>query len=197
MGFSSLLQAPLLIAVVLLGLLSVVLLARVWSRRADPSPEEREEMACAPVSPSQKGAWWGLLIGVATLSAIGAILATTGAAEYWENDDLRLVVVSIFVGGIIAHPLASNLFRVKAELNESSDEREEAIESRAPIVQPPAILLTLAAWNLMLARRYHDEGAVPMVYLYLIFGSVILVMMITQSLGVLLGHWIGQRYGKG
>ena len=35
-----------------------------------------------------------------------------------------------------------------------------------------------------------------MVYLYLIFGSVILVMMITQSLGILLGHWIGQRYGK-
>ena len=125
------------------------------------------------------------------------ILVDKGAAEYWEHDDLRMLVVAIFLGGIIAHPLASYLFQLRAELSGSVDEREAAIQSRAPTIQPPAILLTLAAWLLTLVRRYHDEGAVPMVYLYLIFGSVILVMMITKSLGVLLGHWYGQRYGKG
>ena len=196
MQFSSFLQAPLLVFVILLAVLAVILVARAWPRKVELSPEEREEMARAPMSPSQKGAWCGLLIGVATLGAITAILAGKGAAAYWENDDLRLLVVAIFVAGIIAHPLLSNLFRIKAELSGTTDEREGAIESRAPVMQPPAVLLTLAAWNLMLIRRYHDEGTIPMVYLYLIFGSVILVMMITQSLGILLGHWVGRRYGK-
>lgn len=194
MAFS--LQVPVLGAVIVLGVLGVILLARIWPRRVELSAEEQEEMARAPMSPSQKGAWWGLLIGVMTLVVLTAILVNKGAAEYWENDGLRSLVVAIFIGGIVAHPLLSHLFRLRAVLHRSSDEREEAIVSRASIVQPPAILLTLAAWNLTLTHRYHDEGAIPVVYLYLMFGSVILVMMIAQSLGVLLGHWIGGRYGK-
>jgi len=196
MEFSSFLQAPVLVAVVLVGVLAVILLVRAWPRRAELSPEERDEMARAPMSLSQKGAWCGLLIAFATLLAIAAILASKGAVEYWENDDLRSLVVAIFIGGLIAHSVLPHLFRLRADQSGSIDERERSIESRGPIEQPPAILITLAAWNLMLALRYHDEGAVPMVYLYLIFGSVILVMMITQSFGILLGHWIGQRYGK-
>ncbi|MCP5115914.1 MAG: hypothetical protein GY953_34230 [bacterium] len=197
MAWSTLFGSPILVTLVLVGVLGVIVLVRVWPRRAATSPEEREEMARAPMSPSQKGAWCGLFVGVATLAVTAGILVDKGAAEYWENDDLRMMVVAIFVAGIVAHPLASYAFQIKAELSGSVDEREVAIQSRAPMVQPPAILVTLAAWNLMLARWYHDEGAVPMVYLYLIFGSVILVMLITQSFGVLLGHWIGQRYGKG
>jgi hypothetical protein len=76
------------------------------------------------------------------------------------------------------------------------DEREDAIVSRASIVQPPAILITLAAWLITLTQRYHEQGAVPVVYLYLMFGSVILVLMISQSVGVLLGHRIGGRHGQ-
>ena len=78
----------------------------------------------------------------------------------------------------------------------SVDEREETIVSRASLVQPPAILIALAIWMVSLSERFHDAGAVPVVYLYLMFGSVILVMMIAQSLGVLLGHWMGERHGQ-
>ena len=125
-----------------------------------------------------------------------AILVTKGAAEYWENDELRLTVVAIFIVGIVAHPIVSNLFRITSFLKEHVDEREDAIVSRASIVQPPAILITLAAWLITLTQRYHEQGAVPVVYPYLMFGSVILVLMISQSVGVLLGHWMAGRHGQ-
>jgi len=196
MRFLALWQVPLLGTVVVLGIVAAVVLVRVWPRRGPVSAEEREEMANAPMSPSQKGAWCGLLIGVVTFATITAILVTKGAAEYWENDDLRLTVVAIFIGGIVAHPIVSNLFRITSFLKEHVDEREDAIVSRASIVQPPAILITLAAWLITLTQRYHEQGAVPVVYLYLMFGSVILVLMISQSVGVLLGHRIGGRHGQ-
>jgi hypothetical protein len=196
MRFLALWQVPLLGTVVVLGIVAAVVLVRVWPRRGLVSAEEREEMANAPMSPSQKGAWCGLLIGVVTFATIAALLVTKGAAEYWENDDLRLTVVAIFIGGIVAHPIVSNLFRITSFLKEHVDEREDAIVSRASIVQPPAILITLAAWLITLTQRYHEQGAVPVVYLYLMFGSVILVLMISQSVGVLLGHWIGGRHGQ-
>jgi hypothetical protein len=196
MEFASFWQVPILGTVVVLGVVAVVLLIRVWPRRGPVSADEREEMANAPLSPSQKGALWGLLIGLGTLATITAILITKGAAEYWENDDLRLLVVAIFIGGIVAHPLVSNLCHIKSVLKGRVDEREGAIVSRSSIVQPPAILLTLAVWLLILTKRYHEQGAVPVVYLYLMFGSIILVMMTAQSVGVLLGHWIGSRHGR-
>jgi hypothetical protein len=65
------------------------------------------------------------------------------------------------------------------------------------VVQSTAVLLALAAWLVGLTQRFHDQGAVPMVYMYLIFGSIILVMMIAQSLGVLLFYWIGVGNAEG
>jgi hypothetical protein len=46
----------------------------------------------------------------------------------------------------------------------------------------------------VLTERFHEQGVVPIVYLNLMFGSVILVTMNAQSVGILLGHWIGGRY---
>lgn len=182
--------------VVVLAVIAGFILVRVWPSRHLVSDSEAKEMASAPMSASQKGAWCGLLVGVATLITIIAILANTGAAEYWENDNLRMLVVAIFILGIVAHPLLSNMFHIKSRWERCIDEREDAIVSRASIVQPPAILITMAFWLVTLTREYHDQGAVPVVYLYLIFGSIVLVMMIAQSAGVLLGHFIGSRYGQ-
>ena len=64
MEFASFLQVPVLVALILVGVLGAIVLVRVWPRRAERSPEELDEMAGAPMSPSQKGAWCGLVIGV-------------------------------------------------------------------------------------------------------------------------------------
>lgn len=188
-------QISMLGLVVIFGLIAIAVLVRAMPRREPVSAEERAEMATAPMSASEKGAWLGLLIGVATLAGLATLLTARGVVEYWENDDFRLLVLAIFIVGIVAHAVVANLFTIKSVFDKSIDERESAIVSRASIVQPPAILITFAVWMITLAERFHDEGAVPVVYLYLMFGSIILVLMISQSAGVLLGHWIGRRHG--
>ncbi len=109
-------QFSMLGLVAIFALIAIAVVVRVMPRREPVSDEERAEMATAPMSASQKGAWWGLLIGVATLAGLATLLTA--------------------------------------------------------------------------------RGAVPVVYLYLMFGSIILVLMISQSAGVLLGHWIGRRHGQ-
>ena len=148
------------------------------------------------MAPLQKRAWLGLAIAVVTAAIVTWMVATNGAAEYWENDDLRLRVVLVFTGGLVAWALVPALWLLKDELSGALDERDQAILARAPTIQPAAMLIALAAWEVVLAQRFHEQGAVPVVYLYLIFGSIMLVFMITQPLGVLLGYWIGLRHGQ-
>ena len=129
---------------VLVGVLAAVLLFRLRPHLEGLSPEERAEMASAPMPCQQKRAWWGLLIGVVTLSVISAILFTRGAAEYWENDDLRLLVVGIFLGGLFAYvgtlfPILAGRYR-----EEGMDEVDRLILSRTPNVQSAAVLVTPA-----------------------------------------------------
>jgi len=64
-------------------------------------------------------------------------------------------------------------------------------------VQSALVLIGLAIWTTYLTTHFRDEGAVPVVYLYLMFGSVVLLVLMGQSLGALLGYWIGGRGAKG
>jgi len=89
------------------------------------------------------------------------------------------------------------LLMLKDEMAGSVDERDRAILARAPIVQSTAVLLSLAAWLVSLGQKFHEQGVVPMVYLYLLFGSIVLIMMIAQSFGVLLFYWIGVGNAEG
>jgi hypothetical protein len=178
---------PLLGAVVLLAIVAVVHLRRMWPRRADLTPEETAEMADAPMPMMQRHALWGLVIGVAALGAISAILTINGADTYWVDDNLRLLVVGIFMAGLLGTVGVTNLPLILQRVRTQLDERDRAVLARAPTAQSTLMLLGLAAWMVTLTQRFHEEGAVPVVYLYLIFGTIILLMMIGQSLGILLG----------
>ena len=153
-------------------------------------------MAHAPMPPLEKRAWWSLVIGVAMFVTITAILVVQGAAVYWENDNLRTLVLTIFLGGLIGYVgvLASSLPK---EREGRVDERDRLILSRAPKVQSALVLIALAAWLVALTRMFHDEGAVPVVYLYLMFGCIIIITIIGQALGILFGYWMVARYGEG
>ncbi len=189
-------SVPLLGTVLVLAVVAVVLMMRTMSHRKPLSSEEREEMASSPMPPLQKRAWWGLLIGGGTFALIAYILFTRGAAEYWENDSLRLTVVAIFLGGMVMYTGVFLAGFAKMRMKGQLDERDRAILARSPNVQSAAVIMALAAWMISLTEMFHSEGAVPVVYLYLIFGSCILVTLIGQSLGVLLGYWIAARHGE-
>ena len=185
--------APLILSLVALAVVGGILFARAWPRKPDFSAEEREEMANAPMTPLQKRAWISLAIGVLTAAITTALVATNGAAEYWDNDNLRLTVVGVFLAGLVLNTtvLTSSVFPSAGRKN--LDERDRAILSRAPNVTTAAVLLTLAGWMIYLAEKFRPEGAVPVVYLYLIFGSVIMIDFIARPIGVLLGYWMVVR----
>lgn len=178
--------APMLASVVLLVAAAALLLARNWPSRPDLSPEEMADLADAPAPKLKRGAWLGLAIGLVSFGTIAAILITQGAATAWQSDALRLAVLGIFTGGLVGSALSTSL--VALPTRKSLDERDRAVLARAPLAQTTLMILGLAAWIIALSERFHDEGAIPVVYLNLIFGSIVLLMMIGQAVGILLGY---------
>ncbi len=184
-------------AVVLLAVVGAVIGAKAWPRKPDLTEEERAELAGAPMPYGMKGALVGFIIAVVTLGVIMGILMKSGAMAYWEDDDLRLIVVGIFLAGLVGHVTVTGLLMAKAEFQGKIDERDQAVMARAPAAQSALVLIGLAIWTTYLTREFRAEGAIPVVYMYLIFGSVILLVLMGQSLGILLGYWIGGRGAKG
>ena len=197
MEASSIWSAVVLVTVVALAVVGGVLLFRTMPRRGEVSREERDELASAPMPALQKRAVWGLLVSVSTLAIITIILARYGAAAYWENDGLRLTVVAIFIGGLLAYVAVLLIAVARQKALGGLDERDQLILSRAPGAQSVMMLLALVAWVIYLSEKFHDAGAVPVVYLYLIFGSVVIINIIGQAVGILLGYWKVARYGQG
>jgi len=188
---SSMWVVPVFAAVVGLAVMGIVLMVRSWPRRAVLTQEEMADLAQTPMPILQKRAWWSLLVGLATLGTTSAIITTRGAAEYWDNDQLRLTVVGIFIGGLVLYVVLLLGPVWKGRQSGELDERDQHILGRAGITQSAVVLIALAAWVMSLTERFHDQGAVPVVYLYLIFGSIVIVNLIGESLGILLWYWTG------
>jgi len=186
---------PILGVVVLMAVVAIAVMIRSWPPRPDVTREERAEMASAPMPRLQISAWWGIGISFATIATIATILVNRGAAAYWENDGLRMLVVMIFLGGLFAYVGVVLDALAREELEGDLDERDQIILRRAPTAQFAAVLVTVAAWVATLPKMFHDEGAVPVVYLYLMFGSVVIISMWAQSMGILVGYWISARRG--
>lgn len=190
-------MVPLLGIVIALGVAGGVLLLRAWPRKPDLTPEEESDLADAPMPTLMKAAWWSLVVGVVTLGLCTFLVSRSGAAVYWDDDDLRLTVTLIFIVGlmlqmsILMGPVAVGAQR------RGLDERDKAVLARSTMVQSAFVLLTLAAWMIVLSERFREQGAVPVVYLNLIFGTVVLVLGIGQAAGVLIGYWMGVGNGQG
>ncbi len=189
-------SVPALAIIILLAVVPVYLLVRSWRQRARLSAAERAEIAGSPLTRLQKSAWWGLGAGVATLGTVSVLLNVYGVAEYWGNDQFRLKVLAIFIIGLAA--CASFLVGAVRLGGDASrlDERDRKVMSQAGAFQTAFIIVTMAIWLVTMGERFHDTGAVPMVYLYLMFGSVVLINFIAQSVGILVGYWLGERFGQ-
>ncbi|MBC8327196.1 MAG: hypothetical protein H8E31_00440 [Planctomycetes bacterium] len=157
-----------------------------------PCPEERAELALPSLTPRQKASWLGLLVGVAECIALAALFRVKGgAAVYWEDPEMRLQVIAIFIGVMVLQTI------LMAAASRRADERDLRVIRTAPQFQAVGLLLGLAAWNIWLGENFHDQGAVPMVYIYLSLGSLFILYLSCWFAGVLLGYRLGRFHGQG
>ena len=56
-------------------------------------------------------------------------------------------------------------------------------------------IFSLVAWMITLTEIYREPHQVPVVFLTLIFISVLIISILAQSLGILLGYWRMNRNG--
>ncbi len=139
------------------------------------------------MAPLQKRAWWGLGVGLVFAAAFTLVFILKGGIETFNEDQgFRIIINVLWVGGLIANLVIVNLALRKPGM---VDERDLRIVERAPRIQWLAVVFTLVAWMIALTEIYWEQGQIPVIFLYVIFMSVLIVSTISQCLGILIGYW--------
>jgi hypothetical protein len=145
------------------------------------------------MAPLQKRALIGLVLGIAWAVATVIVFINGGGVDaFTEDSSFRLLMDGLFVGWLVVYAvlMASILrFGRTAKGAVVVDERDRAILHRAPLTQLWAVIITLVAWAIALTEVYWDQGAVPIMYMYIIFFSSLIVSTLAQSVGILFGYW--------
>ena len=145
------------------------------------------------MAPLQKRALYGLGIGIAwTIAIIAVFILKGGISTFNEDQGFRLIIDGLWVGGLIANLV---LFKTIGRRPDQVDERDKSIMDRSARVQWLAIIFSLAAWMVALSEAYHSQGQIPVVFLYLIFMSTLIVSTVAQSAGILIGYWRMEHNG--
>jgi len=155
-------------------------LSLVWNTT---SILEKKEETMAPL---QKRALYSFIIGlVITVALVAVLIAQGDITAFDSNLNLRLVLYAVLIGVPLVY-----LFLVNLSLRKPTqlDERDRLIIEKASRMQWLAVIFTLVAWTVALTEIYRDEGQVPVVFLNLIFMSVLIVSTLAQSFGILLGY---------
>ena len=138
------------------------------------------------MAPLQKRALYGLIFGVVWAVAIIVVFIMRGGVNAFNADvGFRLIVDGLWIGGLVVYLI---LFRTIMRKPGQFDERDRLIMDRSPRVQWMAVIIALVVWMIALSEAYHDAGQVPVVFLFLIFMSSLIVSMIAQSAGILMGY---------
>jgi len=141
------------------------------------------------MTPLQKRAWLGLGVGVGMSLAILAVFITRGVASFEDDWVLRGIAYVLCVGGLLVYAVTLRIKRRKPGRSEVLvDERDEKIIKRATMVQLWAVLLSLFIWAIALTEAYWDEKSVPLVFVYLIATSGLIISIIAQAMGILIGY---------
>ena len=144
------------------------------------------------MAPLQKRALYGLVFGVIwAIAIIVVFILKGGVSTFNEDQGFRLIIDGLWVGGLIVYLL---LFETILRKPGQVDERDRSIIARAPRVQWLAVIFSLVVWMIALTESYHDAGQIPIIFLYLIFMSILIVSSVAQSAGILIGYWrMGSR----
>ncbi len=143
----------------------------------------------------QKRALWGLFIGIIWAIAIVVVFMTKGGVTAFSEDvGMRLLVDGIFIGGLLAYLLMMFLTRQR-QGQVAMDERDRLIASRATVIQLWSIVFSLVIWAIALGEIYWDVGQIPVIFPYFIAMSSVVVNILAQSAGILIGYWRMERNG--
>jgi len=145
------------------------------------------------MTPQQKRAWYGLVIGIIWALSMVAVFVIKGVTAFEEEPVTRAIVYALFAAGILAYVAMMYVtgWRMRRE-GVIQDERDRLILRRVPVYQMFAVLITLAVWMVALTETYWEEGHIPIVFPYLIFYSAIVVNIVFASAGVLIAYWRAQ-----
>jgi hypothetical protein len=187
---------PIALLVAALFVVATVLFARNLARHRVPatSPEERAEMASLPMTALQKRAWIGLLVGLAMVAGIVITIGRVGPVAYFEDDQLRTVVLLFMGGTLISYLYVLMPTALKDAARGGLDERDKRILAVAPHIQAAAGLITFITWSVFLTETYRGEG-IPTGFMYLIFWSMFIAHMLAHSAGILFGYWFARDNG--
>jgi hypothetical protein len=175
------------IAALAAGLLAVVIAAR-------PALEPRAPLALPPgerlpSTPLQRLARWSIAGGLLFAAAAAALVVGAGVARFDDDGHVRLTVTALLLCSIAV----LGFFGIRtrswvARGDDALDERDQAILGRAPAAQAVAMLVTLAVWIVGLQQTFPATRLVPVIYLYLVFWSCVVVDLVALPVGVLLGY---------
>jgi hypothetical protein len=149
------------------------------------------------MTPQQKRAWYGLVIGIIWSAAMIAVFVVKGATAFDQDAGMRATVYGLFIAGVLAYVAMLYItgWRMRKE-GPIMDERDRLILSKVPKYQMLAVVWTLAGWAIALSEVYHDDGQVPVVFPWLMFFSAIIVNIVSASAGTLIAYWSNERHGQ-
>ena len=142
------------------------------------------------MTPQQKRAWYGLAIGIIWTLAMVALFVIKGATAFDEDTGMRFTAYAIFAAGILAYVamlyITGWMMRSEGVI---MDERDRLILRKVPVYQMFAVLFALAGWAIALNEVYREEGQIPVVFVWIMFYSAIIVNMVFASAGTLIAYW--------
>lgn len=138
------------------------------------------------MAPLQKRALYSLLIGLILAGALVLVFITRGDVTTFHEDlGFRLVVYALWIGVLVVHlTLMSLTLRKPGRI----DERDRLIMGRATQVQLLSVILSLIVWVIVLTEVFWEQRQVPVIFLTLIFISILIVSTLAQSFGILIGY---------
>jgi len=142
-----------------------------------------------PATPLQRLATQSLIAAGALTAVCAGIVTVAGPQRFWDDDAVRLSVTGlVIVALVVAATVSLRASRWMSAGDGLLDERDRAILASASGGQAGAMLVVLAAWMIGLTEAFLPAGGVPVVYLYLMFWSVLLVSQLAWLAGLVLTY---------
>jgi len=142
-----------------------------------------------PATPLQRLARRTLVVVLLLTLAAAAVVAVRGVQAWWERDAVRLPTTGLLVAAILVYAYyTSRIWSWTSREDGPLDERDRAIAAASHAGQAPAMLVTLAAWMIGLIETHQGTGLIFSGFLYLIFWSCLMVGVIAQLAGVVIGY---------